>query len=374
MRFEAVVATVLVLAFVVIRSARGLDGAWRARLRAGFADGLVVGFPAIFAFVWWATTSRIITGEWIAQLQSQYGNDSIVAQMLGGHGSTVGKTHLLSSLLKQIALLGPGLAIITPIALAMCVIRPWRLPKFVIPYLTFGGVLAFQWIWQVRGKGGGWERYSIYLIPMLAVSFLMIMAERPSIVPRSWPSARVDRLIPMVLLILPLAAADVGSFVSMNDTTITGAVGQVSGEDRGNVMWTVDKLFGTHLVNEKPFDNAGVARRVAARLDAENLPRRSVIFDVGAGNQIFLTSRRRDQFLLTTDRQFQAAMENPGTFTSRYIMLTRGSLNDFVTKTWPHLWDVGADWAEFVFEQDGWKLYRITKVATNGEDLPPLKN
>jgi hypothetical protein len=110
---------------------------------------------------------------------------------------------------------------------------------------------------------------------------------------------------------------------------------------------------------------------VARYLDAHQLPDGSVMVDSFTGFPIVLASGNPRQFVITNDRDFPLALNDPAGFGVEYILVPspkyQASLPslDAVNRTYPTLYASGANLATLVREFDDpkgradWRLYRV---------------
>jgi hypothetical protein len=111
-------------------------------------------------------------------------------------------------------------------------------------------------------------------------------------------------------------------------------------------------------------------REVARYVDALHPPRGSVLLDDFIGFAIVLDSQHPDQFVITSDRDFQAALADPAASGIQYVLVPPpdaplGRL-DATNRAYPTMYDSGAGIAQLVqpfhdvsdYRYD-WRLYRI---------------
>ena len=108
-----------------------------------------------------------------------------------------------------------------------------------------------------------------------------------------------------------------------------------------------------------------VGRAIDADLDRLNLPPGSVLLDTFEGNPIVLNSSNPSQFVITSDRDFQAVVDDPAAFRVQYVLVPPptglGGL-DSINRAHPGFFENGAGMATLVREYGPasvWRLYRI---------------
>jgi hypothetical protein len=111
-------------------------------------------------------------------------------------------------------------------------------------------------------------------------------------------------------------------------------------------------------------------REVARYVDALHAPRGSVLLDDFIGFAIVLGSQHPDQFVITSDRDFQAALADPAASGIQYVLVPPPdaplSRLDAINRAYPTMYQSGAGIAQLVqLFQDvsdygyDWRLYRI---------------
>ena len=106
---------------------------------------------------------------------------------------------------------------------------------------------------------------------------------------------------------------------------------------------------------------------VARELDARHLQDGSVLIDVATGFPVVLRSSNPRQFVITPDRNFEAAVADPASFGIQYIVIpARSSLGalDAISRRHPLLYSNGDGIAQLLREFDSdagmtWRLYRV---------------
>src|SRR5512143_114576 len=112
-----------------------------------------------------------------------------------------------------------------------------------------------------------------------------------------------------------------------------------------------------------------VAGEVARYLDAQHLPRGSVVVDVALGFWIVLQSRHPEQFVITPDRDFERVVADPAAFGARYLVVSPPygvAALSALEREHPGLYLTGGGIATLVTafgnpDQGGvaWRIYRV---------------
>lgn len=109
-------------------------------------------------------------------------------------------------------------------------------------------------------------------------------------------------------------------------------------------------------------------REVASYLDTLSLPPGSVLVDDFAGFAILIDSDNQRQFVIASDRDFQAALADPASAGVQYILVPQPRdilVLEAVNRTYPGFYFTGGGIAdldrEFPQNSDGpvWRLYRV---------------
>jgi hypothetical protein len=227
-------------------------------------------------------------------------------------------------------------------------LRP-RGRRVLAPVATFGSVLAFQAAAFVHGDTFGWLRFSICAVP-LAVCLAGLLA---GLVRR--PVLRV----PSAELAVGLALA---GLVAACHPVLDHRLGR---EESAVLLPVLDPGRAT------PADRATLHRfeneRALARwLDAQHLRDGSVLVDTAPGFAVVLASRRTSQFVITSDRDFEASVADPAVYGIRYL-LVQPTPQDAINIAYPGLYDEGRAFARLVkeFPAHGvgvpWRVYEVVE-------------
>ena len=128
---------------------------------------------------------------------------------------------------------------------------------------------------------------------------------------------------------------------------------------------------GPYLETDSPLAQYLAGRDVATYLDSLGLHDGQVLLDSSSGFPIILQSRDPRQFVITSDRDFQAAVQAPAAFGIRYLVVPDDvgyAKLDALNRAYPGLYETGAGIASLVrtFSENGaaWRIYDVgTQVA-----------
>lgn len=360
-RYESLIAAagaaVLVAATTFSRTHRG------GRVSAVALNSLVVLFPIGAAFAIFAAAGWIMTAEAFAIISSDYGNSNQVQVALDrGFANVFTDGSMLAHRLFSIQPL-IGIAIVVAAARAVAIRRIDPL----VPIGAFGTVLAFAAWGQLSGSTFGWFRYFMAAIPMVIVVALVLWTplgqhdDRDRVDGR-WHRLGAALLSASLLLGTPVTARSIlDPDINVGATSLVGVASLID-PDRYPPEEQADRRGGDD------------DRLVAAYLDAKALPRGSVLLDTFQTWWLWLASEDPQQFVITSDYDFVAALNRPWESGIRYIAVTNPGTNvamDAITRRYPTLWTDGAGLGELVFAApgpDGRERYRVYRLVEPPED------
>ncbi|MDT7574803.1 MAG: hypothetical protein QOH17_1136 [Pseudonocardiales bacterium] len=342
-RYEAIVAAAAATLLVMAVSAARTPQA--RRVATVVSDALLVGLPAVIAFVVWAIVSWAVVGSPFEQFTSIYGNSALVAGARSGGGLvTVG-----SQLLWLVPLAAPLLLVV-----AVRAVRRHD-PAVLAPVAVFGAVLAFEWVLNLAGSLFGFLRYQIMVIPLAAVLLGLLLAG-PSL------GAVWRRVGGLGLIVAVLGSAAISSGVLV----LTQPV--LASQEYLRVRPVLDAI--THSANGDAGANGMWAqdRALAAWLDSLHLPQASVLADTGTAFAVVAASDNPRQFLITSDDGFDAALADPPAHGIRYLLRNEHGGIDTVRTRWADLGTAtGPVWATQVAAYPGasqwsygWTVWAVT--------------
>lgn len=381
-RYDALApaATAAVLVFVVSYRRRG-----EHRFAGAAMDLVLVSAPVVLAFVVWAVTSWLITGEAFQQFTSQYGNSAILAQ--SGAASSGHALDAVGYSIGATLILAPALPLLLPLVGALGLRR--RDAQVLVPILLCGSVLGFQALSFASGSTFAFLRFYMVAIPLVAILALQIPAATrmppsrrpgtyaaPGVTPIGSPVAEVaarpvsDRrsLIPVLG-----AAAAVVLLAASLPVTAVGMNSQLMAVQEYPLRAV---LFPDPTdVTAKYGDQRRIAatfsteRRLADYLDALDLPRGSVVMDTVYGFAVLVATDRPERFVIPSDQDFVRVLNRPAERGVKYILAvpnTGRGTSDAVNRRYPTMYENGAQIATLELEipndgagQPDWRLYRV---------------
>ncbi len=354
-RYEALPAGLGALALVASVSwLRGQANPER-RLVTAFCDAAIVGAPFALAVAVWAVVSYIIVGHPFEQFASIYGNDSQMRTLsLGRSGADV-----IGALVQVLALQPLLIAAVVFGALGAARHRDLRVLAILavlVPVLLFAG-----WA-RMNGTIAPWLRYFIVVIPLaiLMAGFALGEGDLSETIDRLGLRRRLKTSL-KVAAVMSVAVAVAAGAAAMTDQSVA--------PEEGHELAYL--TMGGHLTadQERAARRFKTERGIAAYLDGLQLPRGSVLVDSFIGFAIVLSSKRPEQFVITSDRDFKQAIADPSGTGVQYMLVPRerglASL-DAINQAYPGLYESGAGVGHLVAEfrnvGDGadWRLYRVS--------------
>jgi hypothetical protein len=383
-RYEAAAAGLAVLALVAVKAYVRAEGDRSRRFGIGCCDALVVGAPFLLAVASWAVASWLITGHVLDQFSSVYGTRSQMTETMGGAGQTLREMRRWAGVgIAGMLALQPALVVLAGLA-AWLSVRHREL-RLLSVLGVLGAVLAGMYLAYVMGVIPHTIRYLIVAVPLGTLLAGLIasslwkarsMQARPWVAPRTQPRAdRSSRLsLPGTHRLSRIAVVAATALLTALawPTAVAGLLNE-----------TISPSFEAPALRPllDPSHATAADRRAALRfktdryeareLDAMDLPRGAVLVDDFAGFAVVISSKRPDQFVITSDRDFTIALGDPVGFGIRYILVPepvgRGVL-DAINRTHPDIYESGGGIGVLAqeFHNSGdvggdWRLFRVKR-------------
>lgn len=380
-RYESAAAAIAVTAIVGVATLCVSAGGLRERLRRGALDAVIVGAPFAAAFIGWAGTSWLLVGTPFQQFSSNYSNQAEVQLKTAGHAETIAAATLQA--IHGVLSIEPFL----PVAFAACLAvalrrRAW---SALGGSAVLGMVIAFMFSTYVIGEVPRLLRYFIVAIPLTIVMCGVVLAPRP---PRGLPSTdghdgpviRMTRtgfgyirgvathlrvalrglvvacVVAAMVVTVPWAAR------ALLDPAVNGDAYGVQALMKGGAGLTPDQQ---HAWLDGATDVA-----VSRYIDSLHLRRGAVLVDDFDGFIIEMSSSRPEQYIITSDRDFVAALADPAANDVEYVLVPSDQHNlarlDAVNRQYPAAYSTGAGIGTLVKQfndhsdrQVSWRLYRV---------------
>ncbi|GAB0105778.1 glycosyltransferase family 39 protein [Nocardia sp. JMUB6875] len=351
------------------------------RFSGAAMDLVLIAAPVALAFVVWAATSWLITGQAFQQFTSQYGNSAILAQ----EGATA-PGHPLAAAQYSIGamlILAPALPMLLPVAGALAIRRRELTP--LVPMLLCGSVLGFQMLSYATGSTFAFLRFYVAAIPLTAILALLIPPAR-GVVPsrrlgafasqdeRGTPEPAIRPRRTAVGPLTAVAAALAGLMLVVSvPVTARGMNSQMMAVQeyalRAVLFPDPQDTSDKYLDAEHIAYTFAAERRLADHLDAMDLPRGSIVMDTVYGFAVQIASKHPDRFVIPSDRDFVRTLNRPLERGVKYILSvpnTGRGTSDAVNRRYPTMYENGAQIATLELEipndgagQPNWRLYRV---------------
>lgn len=351
-RYEAIVSGLsagiaVALQSLVGRSASGGRDVWAV---AGHRVVLLL-FPLGVTFAVWSLTSWLLTGDVLAQFQSQYGNSAQLSVFRAGAAP-----HPVATALRSVVSIEPLLPLLIVVGVAVA-LRARE--SMLLAAGPAAGILAFEMYGAISGSTAAWFRFYLMSVP-LVVTVIAAIAGSPST--RDASAQRWRGGLALASSVAALLTSLPATWTAMLDPLI------------GNQPQQYALGYLTHDPPDPtlaPFYGVNTAQdELAAYLDRLHLPEGSVLLDPFFGNQIWLASLKDKQFVVASDYDFLHALNDPSGSGIQYILAPNpegeGSLNE-VNKRYPTFWSDGAGIATPLVTFSGgpgqteWRIYRVIR-------------
>ncbi|GAA3700840.1 glycosyltransferase family 39 protein [Gordonia hankookensis] len=375
----ASLATGIVVAVVSYRRSPRATRVTRAILDMG-----LVALPSAVAFLGWALTSWLITGEFFAQVASQYGNASIL-ELSGGSGSANAFQALKFSIV-EVLILAPLFPLL--LAIVWNVRRRWgRMGPLLAPVPLIGGVLFFQ-IWSyARGTTFGFLRFYITVVLLATITALIaVPARRSTPFRRKGANARMpDMVVARTKGHFALGVAAVIAMVVAVPVTAWGMTSTKYAPQEFALQQVVfpdpDSTDQKVLDAQRTLRSFSTERSLAQYLDSLDLPQGSVLCDTVYGFAVIAQSRHPKRFVIPSDEDFDETVNNPAAHGVRLMLavpVTGRGASDALNIRYPTLYENGGGIGVLMLEAPNqgvdlpdWRVYRVTPAAelTESEQL-----
>lgn len=366
-RYESGAPAIAVAVLVALVTFGSTTGSWGYRIRLALNDVVLVATPFLFGFFLWAASAKILVGEWFPTFGSKYGNSAQVADaaqwIQQATGTTFGQT--LEYLGRQMFGLAPLFAVLVAATLVLAVRR--RTVTVLVAPVVFGSVMAFCALVLLMGASFGWLRFQITIIPLtvlMAGAVVAALSNRPgqhrasahaAPADRRWPRRRTTVAVTTAVLLAVGFAIPVQAWV-LTDPTL-------------NLAREEAPVLSGLLFPDLPGSNPSLLqmyqteREISAYLDQLGPGDGSVLTDSAYAFPIITSSENPHTYVISSDFDFQAAVDDPAGHHIQYLLVRSDSRSDAVQIKWPGVFDDGAGIATLARTWDGvgghWRLYHV---------------
>lgn len=357
-RYETVPAAcgaALLVAAVAFHSARRSE-----RLNSAVLCVIIVLFPLASAFVVWALTGWVVSGELFATLSSQYGNDSQVSAAME-RGGPLAEAASSDWVVIAARLLGtqPFVGLAVAIGIAHSVLR--RTADALVPIAVLGPVLAFAVWGQYTSTTFGWFRFYLLAIPLVICVALAMSDPGQPRTDSPWRAGNASSRTGATLLCVSLTIGVPVTVAAMSDERIGNQQLQFGLRSLADPQRypPSEQWYRRLMVND---------RALAEYFDRKRLPDGSVLMDTFNTWGVWLASDRPRQFVITSDYDFTATLNRPWDFGVQYIVASNPAISnaDALNLRYPTLWQDGAGLGTLVHSVYGatgderFRIYRTT--------------
>ncbi len=352
-RYEAGAAAIAVIAIVPVASwSRARSG---ERGAAAQADAIIVGMPFATVFALWAAASWVFVGSPFETFTSVYGNSSQIALMSQwislktGQGTSAAPAFLAT----QVLALGPALLILPLVAIAL--IRA-KLPTPAVAAAPLGAVLAFAAWAFLSGRSFGWLRFEIMAIPLA----MIVAVGAGALAMRAFSGRTSSLAIGSLVIVLAWSGIPTTTWVMLDPL--------LAQEESRQLAPYVAAAAGAPFLRPPDSQIYVLGGELAELVDGLHAPRGSVLVDAATSYPLVLRSQRPQQFVIPSDRDFRAALANPGLFGLRYFVValdqgigTVDAINRAHTGAYENGGGVGRLVGEVSAPGLGWRVYEVVE-------------
>jgi hypothetical protein len=349
-------------------------------VRAAVLDAFIVVAPFATAFVLWALTSWLITGTAFQQLSSSYGNSAQLQSRGLSTSLTLGQELAASSqALHWMLALEPFLPVVVVACVAVIV---WRRDWIALAApAVLGAVVAFMFYAQVSGSVLQLLRYFIVVIPLVILMVGVTLARRSKAGSRESPPRGPEQggrrrslrwlwtggttaaaIVGIVLMSLSVQA---GYRAVMDPTINVGYAAELQALVQRGPLDQAERLASLRFVTD---------HQVSQYVDSLHLGRGTVLVDDFLGFDIVMSSSNTQQYVITSDRDFQQVLADPSGNGVRYFLVPSeqalGKL-DAINRAYPGAYANGGGLGTLVKQFNSvsddatnWRLYRVNVTGT----------
>lgn len=375
-RYEATAAAAAVVVIVGFATFMRTRNATRQRVRAAVLDSFVVVAPFATAFVLWALTSWLITGTAFQQLSSSYGNAAQLQSRGLSTSLTLGQEFAASSqALHWMLALEPFLPVVIVACFAVIV---WRRDWIALAApAVLGAVVAFMFYAQVSGSVLQLLRYFIVVIPLviLLVGVTLAHRSRPASPQtavhgpeQGWLRRSLSRLrtggttvAAAVGIVLMALSVQAGYRAVLDPAINVGYAAELQALVQRGPLTQAERLASLRFVTD---------HQVSQYVDSLHLGRGTVLVDDFLAFDIVMSSSNTEQYVITSDRDFQQVLADPAGNGVRYFLVPSvqalGKL-DAINRAYPGAYAHGGGLGTLVKQFNSvsddatdWRLYRVT--------------
>jgi hypothetical protein len=374
-RYEATAAAAAVLVIVAFATFMRTVSPTRGRVRAALLDSFIVIAPFATAFALWALTSWLITGTAFQQLSSSYGNAAQLQSRGLSTSLTLGQELSASGqALHWMFALEPFLPVVVVACAAVIV---WRRDWVALAApAVLGAVLTFMFWAQVSGSVLQLLRYFIVVIPLVILMVGITLGRRSTAAAKTveaqpeqdrarrsltWLRTGATTFAAVVGIVLMSLSVQAGYRAVMDPTINVGYAAELQALVQRGPLTQTERLATLRFVTD---------HHVSQYIDSLHLGRGTVLVDDFLGFDIVMSSSNTQQYVITSDRDFQQVLADPADNGVRYFLVPSeqalGKL-DAINRAYPGAYANGGGIGTLVKQFNSvsddatnWRLYRVS--------------
>lgn len=340
-RYETIPFAMAVGAGMAARQLVRARGAWRPLV----PTQLYFGVPILLAILWWLRFNWDVTGDPLFFFWGPYSNVAQTAAIrTPGHDLYPYYRDAPASLgfvLQRVGMLSPSAAILASLVILGAIVR--RSWPAALATLALASIPLFAAYQLFGGQSSAQFRYTLVAAPAGVVLTCLAWHLAP---------ARVRTGVGVLALVLAAAAIPL-TVVGMADRKI------------GRMEWGIIAHVRGEQYGPRDFTRFRSERAAALDLDARS-ERTPVLVDTVTGFPALAFSQHPDQFVSTTDADFEAVLAAPyGRVEYLLVHDPRDATDPNPMSPYARILQVhpdlleGADWAQLEREYGAWKLFRV---------------
>ena len=352
-RNEMIVLTVFMGVGVIVRSVR-----WRLSLREVETYALMFGLPALLMIMLWLGSMTIIMHDPLYWLHVQgYGNAAAASAAAtvggnGGGGITVDTwSAAINFVISHSLALYPAVIAALGMLGAHILVRRDRVTGFILVALAFPIALVDIYLLR-KGSLAPTLRYQIFVIPYTFIVFIYVLRylrSRNSIF-SSWAALG---------MVVVLGLSNIVSAGTLGDPTMSTQESPLIAALTTNR--TLEQLNLPSAIDA----GMALAPKVAALASDHGL----IACDSTVCFPIILNAADPKQYVVTSDRDFQAVINQPQVYHVEYFLVmdpARGGGRDELNDLYPDLYQDGGGFSVLVGQAGAYRLYRIVGPTGRG--------
>ncbi|MDQ6846887.1 MAG: hypothetical protein M3019_04805 [Candidatus Dormibacteraeota bacterium] len=317
---------------------------------------LLYALPALFVFGLWVGSMWVIERDPLYNFHTAYAAGQATVTGGFGAGAVADFAHswrtTVTYIGQQYLQLFPAVVVLMGAVALRAVFAKDRRPALVLLALAFPVPLVDMYLLH----GGGLPlvlRYQIYVIPYAVILGIFLLKDFRKVSPR----------------VVSFAALTLVALIGVSDLSTFELMSSPRAPEESVAVIAAERNVSVGLINNEfdPYDGARWAAQAIAAADKDH---GLIAMDTFGGAAIYLTAPDRSIYVVTSDENFQAVINQPQAYHVEYFLVPPpggyGSLNA-INVLYPTLWANGDNFATLAAEiGGGLRLYRISGVTGHG--------